>query len=191
MKRFLHVQHHNHGGHVRFLIVLVLAVMATLALSSSLFAQDTESDPESAGLVKNILSFDMMLGDPGNGTPAAAARNVIRGYQGPGSPWMIRGFVKGELKTNNELQITVRGLVLPSGTNPVPFFRGAVSCQDPADSTKGRLFFTKTFAASPEGNSNIEGTVNLPAHCIAPIVLVTSGPVPGNPAGVWFAVTGR
>jgi len=132
-----------------------------------------------------------MIGDPGNSTAAARAKNVVRGYMGPDPVWVIRGSVKGELKTNKQLEITVRGLVLLNGTNPVPFFRGAVSCQDPTNSTKGKLFFTKPFAATPTGNSNIEGTVAVPAHCIAPIVFVTSPAVPGNPAGFWFAVTGQ
>jgi hypothetical protein len=177
-------------GHSRLLAVLTLAV-GLLTICAFLMAQDTAADSDAPATVTNVIAFDNMIGDPGNATAAAKAKNIIRGYLGPDSPWVINGSIKGELKTNKQLQITVRGLVLPNGTNPVPFFRGAVSCQDPTDSTKGRLFFTKTFAASSAGNSNINGTVPLPAHCIAPIVLVTSPSIPGNPAGFWFAVTGQ
>jgi hypothetical protein len=164
---------------------LLLAGLTILALVGSVAAQDEE-----AATIKTILTFGTMIGDPGNGTPAAKAKNVIRGYLGPDSPWLISS-VQGSLKSNGALTVTVRGLVLPDGTNPVPFFRAALSCQDPADSTKGKLFFTKTFSADAKGNSNITGTVSLPAHCIAPIILVTSPAVPGNAAGFWFAVTGR
>jgi hypothetical protein len=121
---------------------------------------------------------------------AAKAKNVIRGYLGPDSPWFIRS-VQGSLKSNGALTVTVSGLVLPDGTNPVPFFRAALSCQSPTDSTKGKLFFTKTFPADTKGNSNIVGTVSLPSQCIAPIILVTSPALAGNPLGFLFAVTGK
>jgi hypothetical protein len=163
---------------------LVLAVLTIVTLAGSMYAQD-------AATVKTVLSFGTMIGDPGNGTPANKAKNVIRGYLGPDSPWLILHSAQGTLKTDGSLTVTVRGLVLPDGTNPVPFFRAALSCQDPANSTKGKLFFTKTFPADASGNSNIAGTVTLPSHCIAPIILVTSPAVPGNPAGFWFSVTGH
>jgi hypothetical protein len=160
-----------------------IAALTIITLAGSMFAQD-------AVTIKTILSFGTMIGDPGNGTPANKAKNVIRGYLGPDSPWLISS-VQGSLKSNGALTVTVRGLVLPDGTNPVPFFRAALSCQDPANSTKGKLFFTKPFRADAAGNSNIAGTVTLPSLCIAPIILVTSPAVPGNFDGFWFAVTGR
>jgi len=168
---------------------LVLAVLTIVTLAAFMYAQD-ETDAQDTTTVTTILSFGTMIGDPGTGTPAAKAKNVIRGYSGPPSPWLIRS-AHGTLKTNGSLTVTVRGLVLPNGTNPVPFFRAALSCQDPINSTKGRLFFTKTFPADVKGNSNITGTVRLPAECIAPIILVTSPSVAGNPDGFWFSVTGR
>jgi hypothetical protein len=166
-------------------------VLAIFVLGGSMVAQDQDQvQDEDAATIKTILTFGTMIGDPGSGTPANKAKNVIRGYQGPASPWLISS-VQGSLKSNGALTVTVKGLVLPDGTNPVPFFRAALSCQDPANSTKGELFFTKTFRADAKGNSNIAGTVTLPSHCIAPIILVTSPAVPGNPAGFWFAVTGQ
>jgi hypothetical protein len=154
-------------------------------------AQDQDQDQnEDAATIKTILTFGTMIGDPGSATAADKAKNVIRGYLGPASPWLISS-VQGSLKSNGALTVTVRGLVLPDKTNPVPFFRAALSCQNPADATKGELFFTKTFRADAQGNSDIAGTVSLPSHCIAPIILVTSPAVPGNSSGVWFAVTGQ
>jgi hypothetical protein len=173
----------------RSITSLVLAGLAIFVLGGSMVAQDQDQG-EDAATIKTILTFGTMIGDPGSGTAAAKAKNVIRGYLGPASPWLISS-VQGSLKSNGALTVAVRGLVLPDGTNPVPFFRAALSCQDPADSTKGELFFTKTFRADAKGNSDIVGTVSLPNHCIAPIILVTSPAVAGNPAGFWFAVTGR
>jgi hypothetical protein len=157
---------------------LVLAVLSIFALADSAFAQD---DPT----VQTILSFGTMIGDPGSGPS-----NVIRGYSGPPAPWVIHS-VMGTLKTDGSLTVTVRGLVLTNNTNPVPFFRAALSCQDPANSNKGKLFFTKEFRADANGNSDIVGTVSLPSKCVAPIVLITSPPVMNNFDGFWFAVTGR
>jgi hypothetical protein len=169
---------------------LVLAVLTIVTLAGSMYAQDG-TYAQDATTVKTILSFGTMIGDPGNGTPADKAKNVIRGYLGPDSPWLILHSAQGTLKTDGSLTVTVRGLVLPDGTNPVPFFRAALSCQDPANSTKGKLFFTKTFPADASGNSNIAGTVKLPSECIAPIILVTSPALAGNSAGFWFSVTGH
>jgi len=159
---------------------LVLAVLSVFALADSTFAQDAATVP------KTILSFSTMIGDPGSGP-----RNVIRGYSGPPQPWVLLHSVQGTLKTDGSLMVTVGGVELKGGTNPIPFFRAAVSCQDPANSTKGKLFFTKTFRADASGNSVIAGTVSLPSECIAPIVLITSPPVGVNFDGFWFAVTGR
>ena len=166
---------------------LILAVLSIFALADSTVAQDDTTDTTT---VKTILSFNTMLGDPGNGTAGDKAKNVIRDYMGPASPWIIHS-VQGTLKTDGSLTVAVRGLVLPNGTNPVPFFRAALSCQDPTNSTKGKLFFTKPFRADSAGNSDITGTISLPTHCIAPIVLITSPALPDNFEGFWFAVTGR
>lgn len=175
-------------GCTRSITLIILATLTILAFACFMFAQDEAAQDEAT--IKTILTFSTMLGDPGNGSPAAMARNVIRGYKGPDSPWIILHSAQGQLKNNGQLTVTVRGLVLPNGTNPVPFFRAAVSCQDPTNANNGKLFFTKTFSADPSGNSNIVGTVKLPTHCIAPIILVTSPAVPGNPNGFWFSVTG-
>jgi len=183
----IRVSDRSNGSPVKWrsIMSLVIAGLTTFALTGSMVAQD-----EDAATIKTIVSFSTMIGDPGNGSPAAKAKNVIRGYLGPDSPWFISS-VQGSLKTNGALTVTVRGLVLPTGTNPVPFFRAALSCQNPTDSTKGRLFFTKTFPADSKGNSNIAGMITLPSQCIAPIILVTSPALPGNPLGFWFAVTGK
>ena len=161
---------------------LVLAVLSVFALAGSTFAQE---DEDAVTVPKTVLSFSTMIGDPGSGP-----RNVIRGYNGSPAPWVIHS-VQGTLKTDGSLTVKVQGLVLTNNMNPVPFFRAAVSCQDPAKSNKGLLFFTKNFAADVHGNSDIAGKVSLPSECEAPIVLITSPPVPGNPDGFWFAVTGR
>jgi len=184
MTRLSAVSSQGRGIGCRLVVLLALAALGIFMLAGTMFAQD-------AVPVRNLVSFSSMIGDPGNGSPGAMARNVIRGYQGPPPPWIILGSITGQLKTSGAITVTVRGLVLPNKVNPVPFFRAALSCQDPTDSTKGKLFFTRSFPADTAGNANISDTIKMPLHCIAPIVLVTSPPVAGNPAGFWFAVTGK
>lgn len=145
-----------------------------------------------------ILEFDTMVGVTG---PFVGAANPIRGINGGGLPWQIdRG--TGELESDGDLKIEVRGLVLLNaapvpvalrGTNPVPTFRGVVSCLTTAPlgsvpPTPTVNVATAPFPATPDGNATIEANVNLPSPCFAPIVFVTSGP--GAAPGSWFAVTG-
>ena len=81
----------------------------------------------------------------------------------------------------------------PLGANPVPQFRAALSCQDPADPNGGQLFFTDLFPATTgdkAGDANIIGRVTLPATCFAPLILIGSPPSSSSPDGAWFAVTG-
>ena len=140
-----------------------------------------------------ILSFDTMIGNPGNGDPA----NVIRGFAGAGSPWGFLRSVHGVLRSNGQLIVIVRGLVITAGAdldqNPVPQFRAALSCQDPTDPNQGQLFFTELVPATTgnrAGDANIVGRLQLPASCFAPLILVTSPPSASSPDGAWFAVTG-
>ena len=107
---------------------------------------------------------------------------------------MIRA-ATGSLKSNGHLLVHVRGLVLAEeapvppalqGTNPIPDFEAIVSCQ--SIGTDGSAVSTNVatgqFAASADGNADINATVSLPSPCIAPIVFVAS------PTGAWFATTG-
>ena len=61
---------------------LVLTVLSIFALAGSTFAQE---DEDAVTVPKTVLSFSTMIGDPGSGP-----RNVIRGYNGPPAPWVIR-----------------------------------------------------------------------------------------------------
>lgn len=141
-----------------------------------------------------ILEFDTMVGVTG---PFVGAANPIRGIGGGGLPWQIdRG--RGELESDGDLKIEVQGLVLLNaapvpvnlrGTNPVPFFRGVVSCLTISAGAPATVnVATAPFPATPDGNATIETNVNLPSPCFAPIVFVTSGT--GASPGSWFAVTG-
>jgi len=134
-----------------------------------------------------VLEFASMAPVTG---PFVGTANPIRGVSGGGSPWRI-STGQGELRSNGEVEVHVRGLVLAAGplagTNPVSSFRAIVSCQsiDGTGNPSVVNISTDNFAATSTGDSDIEATVEVPSPCFAPIVFVTS------PTGRWFAVTGR
>ena len=110
---------------------------------------------------------------------------------GGGLPWRLNE-AGGQLTARGHLDIEVEGLVLAAGasegTNPIPNFRGLVSCLNTSNEVVNRLtdnFPATTGAASAGGgNAHIEADLAIPDPCIAPIVFVTS------PTGSWFSVTG-
>jgi hypothetical protein len=134
-----------------------------------------------------ILEFESMVGVSGQfvgpgGTP-------VRGLHGGGLPWVITSG-QGQVDSAGNVQVEVKGLVLANTppvppalrlTNPVANFRAVVSCLD----ASGRPINVSTglFRASPQGDSEIEATVQLPQPCRSPIVFVTS------PTLAWFAMS--
>ncbi len=157
-------------------IILSLGLVALVTLS----ARPSRSEEDQS----KIMEFETMVGVSG---PFLGTRNPIRGVSGGGLPWVI-GSGQGELETDGSLKVQVRGLVLATTrTNPFANFRAIVSCRsiDSAGQLTVANVSTDNFLATPEGDSDIEATVNLPTPCIAPIIFVTS------PTGAWFAATGH
>ena len=106
-----------------------------------------------------------------------------RGIKGGGLPWVIESG-HGKVEGGGEVDVRVRGRVIPvapfNGTNPVPFFKATVSCITPEGVVN---VSTANFPANSEGDSRIDGHVNLPAQCNDPIVFVAA------PSGQWFAMS--
>lgn len=138
---------------------------------------------------QTVLEFETMA--PVSG-PFVGTANPVRGVPGGGIPWVI-GSGQGALSSDGRLEVEVQGLVLATThINPVANFQAVVSCLS-IDSTGAPItvnVHTGSFAASTQGDSQIEATVSLPSPCIAPIVFVTS-PAGTNPTGRWFATTGQ
>lgn len=170
------------------LLTLALAVPAIVMTSGV----DGPVAPSAAATpaVQNVLKFDVMTPVTG---PFIGAANPIRGLNGGGLPWEVRE-AKGQVQTNGEVNVKVRGLTLahrdpvpPSqqGTNPSAQFKAIVSCQTiEADAPAVVNVETAPVPATTTGDAKIEETVSLPSPCIAPIVFVTSA------TNSWFAVTG-
>jgi hypothetical protein len=138
-----------------------------------------------------ILKFGSMAGIPVS-LIGTQSQIPLRGISGGGLPWVLTS-ANGYLKSNGALKIEVEGLVLAAGantgSNPIPSFRGLVSCVK-NDGTfenilTGNFPATTGPATSGGGNADIEAMISLPQPCIAPIIFVTS------PGGAWFAATGR
>ncbi len=155
-----------------------VVLIATLASIGAVWAISPQED---------VLDFRNMVGVV---APYTGTTNPIRGVVGPPGPWTIED-AKGELRSDGQLRVTVRGLVLGAGPltgqNPLPVFRAIVSCQS-SDSTGAPTVAniqTNDFPATPAGDAHIEEVLTLPSPCIAPIVFVTSS------NGLWLAITGR
>lgn len=146
-----------------------------------------------AGGNSTILEFNTMVGVP---RPYTGVTNAIRGVPGGGLPWVIASS-NGELNTNGNIEVNVKGLVLDptdpvvisrglGGINPVAQFKVIVSClsKDSAGNPTTVNVSSGLFAATREGDAQIEDHLALPKPCIAPVVFVAS------PGGAWFAATG-
>lgn len=165
-----------------------LSVLIGLLLFGALAIPAASAASTSSG---TILEFDTMAPVT---EPFTGDANPIRGVPGGGLPWEIDS-AKGELRSDGRVEIEVEGLVLArrdpvpeqlQGTNPVPSFQGVVSCVTAEGDGPATVNSATALApASTTGDAKIEGTVDLPTPCLAPIVFVTS------PTGAWFSVTGR
>jgi hypothetical protein len=163
--------------------IVAVALVALLLL---------EANGASSSLGRRVLRFGTMAGVIG---PYVGPTHPIRGVPGGGLPWQIDE-AHGVLRAGGRVRIEVEGLVLLAddpvpaelrGTNPVPFFRGLVSCETigAAGNAVTTNVSTDPFPASAGGDAEILDTVDLPRPCFAPVVFVTS------PDGQWFSVTGN
>ena len=113
------------------------------------------------------------------------ANNPIRGVSGGGLPWVLDK-AKGELESDGELEVEVKGLIIPAsvdgfGFNPAPFFSAIVSCITLDESGAPVIENVMTqngdevMKGDPRnGDAEIEAKLDLPNPCIAPIIFVTS-----------------
>ncbi|HMJ00469.1 MAG TPA: hypothetical protein VK488_11595 [Gaiellaceae bacterium] len=136
-----------------------------------------------------VLDFKTMVGvvPPYVGSPTNAA--LTRGIQGAGAAWQIDR-AKGKLRSNGDLEVEVKGLVLVStGQNPLATFKAIVSCLSIDGNGQAVTVnqLTDAFPATmPGGDAEFDGSVSLPSPCIAPLVFVTTaGTTPR-----WIALTG-
>ena len=151
-------------------------------LIASLAALSLVGAGSAAGLAHesgSLTAFDSMT--PVFGTAVNTLND--RGIKGGGKPWVIAEG-QGVVGRDGSVEVQVEGLVIPvppfNGINPAPTFGVTVSCLTPRGVVN---VSTAQFLASPTGNAEIEGMVDLPHPCLKPIVFVI------GPNGAWFAMS--
>ncbi|MBZ5536329.1 MAG: hypothetical protein LAO31_10275 [Acidobacteriia bacterium] len=161
---------------------------AVVLLLVILFASVAWADDGTA-----LLKFKTMIAVTGPFVGSVTPQTPIQGVNGAGLAWMISE-AQGELKSNGDLEVRVRGLVLAAGANagknPLANFRAVLSCQS-INSGNPTIVTVSTDnfpATMPEGDAEIRAHIDIPSPCFAPIVFVTT-PGPGAPR--WLAVTGQ
>ena len=128
-----------------FLLLLSLLAVGAVVVQSTAARGEGSSG-------KDVLEFDVMSPVV---APFTGTAHPIRGVNGGGVPWQIdRG--RGELRSDGQLRIRVEGLVLVStGQNPVPMFRGVVNCLTTGSPDVGVNLATAPVPASGDGLSLI------------------------------------
>jgi hypothetical protein len=164
-------------------IVIALSVAAAFAASPAM------AD-------RTLARFDGGIGvNPVSSAPGPAAtsetvnRNIVRGVQPPGQPWVISS-LKADVKTDGRIKVDGRGLLLSGGNNvglngnARVFATLACVDQPPANPQTFSLYSTNTagVALEPDGDFKIDDVLNpVPTACVSPVLLIR------NTAGAWFA----
>jgi hypothetical protein len=133
-----------------------------------------------------LAKFDGGIGvipvSSGVGTDATATvvnRNIVRGVQPGGQPWVIRD-LSAEVRSDGRIRVKGEGLLLAGGnaigTTGNQSVRATLICDT-------ALFDTNLVPLEPDGDFRIDDVLSPapPAVCANPVLLIR------NPAGVWFA----
>jgi hypothetical protein len=123
---------------------------------------------------------DDLLRAPVQGSLTTDPKGLFGSNPG-GAPWQI---TSGEAKVEADgtVKVSIVGLVIPGvGVGPVRTVSASVACNNVKAATTDPVPF------SSAGNAEIKATLNLPARCIAPAVLIH----PNGNTGTYIAVTGR
>lgn len=126
----------------------------------------------------SLVEFDSMTAITGAAVSVSNDRRIVGGRL----PWVITSGT-GSVDRQGEVEVQVRGLVIPSlgNINPSPTFAVTLSCLNP----DGGIFnvTSSQFKATPSGDADIETMIALPHPCKSPEVFVV------GTAGQWFAMS--
>jgi hypothetical protein len=169
-----------------------LAVLTLLALvvAASADARDT--------LVRFKGGIGVIPVSSGQGTAATATvvnRNIVRGVQPPGQPWVIAD-LRAEVKVDGRIRVDGRGLLLAggngvgtggSGGSPTAVNQSVFAtliCEAAAPFTERNTTLTGV-QLDDNGDFRIDDVLTpeppAPADCTKPVLLIR------NTAGAWFA----
>ena len=116
-------------------------------------------------------------------TPSVPTDPTLHGVAAGGVPWELKDGAL-TLSSNGELDVLIRGLVIPElGTaGPVKTVDAALYCAN--DTTAAAT--TASVPLSPAGNATIQARVSLPTTCLTPVILIN----PNGAASAYIATSG-
>jgi hypothetical protein len=163
-----------------------------LSMGLALMAVGLVAAANPGGHPGKILEFDSMYAVDG---PFTSPANKINGVRGDDLPWELES-AQGVLLSDGHIEVRVRGLVFAhddevpahlQGKNDERTFRVLLSCitEDGEHKTEQAEVFSRDFEASDDGDAVLDGEIELPNPCVAPVLFIMSGK-----EDRWFAVTG-
>lgn len=173
---------------------LALATLVVLLLPVALDAKDSRDSRDSGN---SLVRFEGGIGvDPvsnGLGTDPTATtvtRNIVRGVQPPGQIWRIED-VSANVKTDGDIRVDGRGLLLAGGnnigTNANQSVFATLICEATAPFVEHSTP-TSGVALAPNGDFHIDDVLAPapPATCASPVLLIrsTGGTHPWFAAGI-------
>lgn len=154
------------------------ALLGALVAGSLIFALGASGKSRDGGHDANTLFRSILA-------PSVPTDPVFHGIGPGGVPWALRSS-RVRLKADGELDLRVKGLVIPGNGTPGPVKTISASLLCGPDSQAGAAATTGQAPLSTGGDARIEATLTLPATCLAPIVVVN----PNGNAGVYIAISG-
>jgi hypothetical protein len=118
--------------------------------------------------------------------PSQTTDPTFHGVAPGGAPWALKfGVVR--LKSNDHLDLQVKGLVIPSLGTPGPVTTISASLYCGADSDTTAAATTQQVPISHKGNARIHDTsFSVPSTCLAPVILIN----PNGLTSFYIAVDG-
>jgi hypothetical protein len=168
-------------------LVLVAIVPLTVAAESSLVSFE-------GGI--GVIPVSNVAGDPNPaGTPPVGAftfvtRNVVRGVNPGGQPWVIDGLA-ADVKVGGQISVEGRGLLLAGGngigTNGGQSVRAVLFC-GPAATATAHSSGLVPLAADGDFRIHDVLTPAPPDPCDTPVLLIIRGTITPDPnTSAWFA----
>jgi hypothetical protein len=165
-----------------FMALGAITMATTTGITATTVSAATPSSSQPAR--HGTLFRSNLVGRPTDPALTVTIRNVMPG----GVPWALsRGNTR--LDASGHLSVRVDGLVITgTGTNldgttgPVQAVFASVTC----DGTTPTITSSKPVPLSPQGDATIKQDINLPAVCLAPIILVQAN----TGSRPWIAASG-
>jgi hypothetical protein len=164
--------------HIPRKVVLLLAATAALVFAVAASARGGDDGKHHEGKGKGNTIFSSSL------APSVPDDVAIHGIVPGGVPWVISRGSRVELKVDGELELRIRGLIIPGRGDAGPVTTVSASLLCGADTAPAAT--TGSVPLSSSGDARIEDQITVPATCLAPSVLVN----PNGNAKAYIAVSG-